>query len=116
MGTSGTWDDEQRKNGKPTGPRKAPTKVRAAKTEIVRAEVEMELRQKAERVFDTLGLSSSEAIALFYQQTALHEGLPFDSRIPNDETLEAVRQVRTGQGLSAYSSVEEMRADLLKDA
>ena len=42
--------------------------------------------------------------------------LPFESTTPNDETLDAARQVRTGQGLSAYSSVEEMRADLLKDA
>ena len=43
------------------------------------------------------------------------EMLPFESTTPNDETIDAARQVRTGQGLSAYSSVEEMRADLLKD-
>ena len=87
-----------------------------AKTAMTRARVEPELKQEAEKVFTTLGLSSTEAITLFYKQTALHNGLPFELQIPNDETLAALRQVRSGKGLSAFASVEEMRADLLKDA
>ena len=58
----------------------------------------------------------TQAITLFYKQTALHNGLPFELRIPNEETLAAVRQVRSGKGLTSYSSVEQMRADLMKDA
>ena len=87
-----------------------------AKTAMIRARVEPELKQEAEKVFATLGISPTEAITLFYQQTALHNGLPFELRIPTDETLAAVRQVRSGKGLCPFSSVEEMRADLLKDA
>ena len=67
-------------------------------------------------MFTTLGLSPTDAITLFYKQTALNNGLPFELRIPNEETLAAVRQARSGEGLSAYSSVEQMRADLMKDA
>ena len=44
------------------------------------------------------------------------DGLPFESRIPNEETLAAVRQGRSGKRVGTYSSVEEMRSDLLKDA
>ncbi|MDD9989064.1 MAG: type II toxin-antitoxin system RelB/DinJ family antitoxin [Spirochaetaceae bacterium] len=87
-----------------------------AKTAMIRARVEPELKQEAEKVFTTLGLSPTDAITLFYKQTALHNGLPFELRIPNEETLAAVRQARSGEGLSAYSSVEQMRADLMKDA
>ena len=87
-----------------------------AKTAMIRARVEPELKHEAENVFATLGLSPTEAITLFYQQTALHNGLPFELRIPTDGTLAAVRQVRSGKGISIFSSVEEMRADLLKDA
>ncbi len=87
-----------------------------AKTAMIRARVEPELKQEAEKVFTTLGLSPTDAITLFYKQTALNNGLPFELRIPNEETLAAVRQVRAGEGLSAYSSVEQMRADLMKDA
>lgn len=78
--------------------------------------MEPDLKHEAERVFTTLGLSPTQAITLFYKQTALHNGLPFELRIPNEETLAAVRQVRSGKGLTSYSSVEQMRADLMKDA
>ena len=87
-----------------------------AETAMISARVEPKLKHDAENVFATLGLSPTEAITLFYQQTALHNGLPFELRIPTDETLAAVRQVRSGKGISTVSSVEEMRADLLKDA
>ena len=49
-------------------------------------------------------------------KTTLQNGLPFALRIPNDATLAAIRQVESGKGLSTYTSVEEMRADLSKDA
>ena len=83
---------------------------------MIRARMEPDLKHEAERVFTTLGLSPTQAITLFYKQTALHNGLPFELRIPNEGTLAAVRQVRSGKGLSTYSSVEQMRADLMKDA
>ena len=73
-----------------------------AKTAMIRARVEPELKQEAEKVFTTLGLSPTEAITLFYKQTALHNGLPFALRIPNEETLAAIRQVESGKGLSTY--------------
>ena len=86
-----------------------------AKTAMIRTRVEPELKQETEKVFATLGISPTEAITPFYQQTALRNGLPFELRIPTAETLAAVRQVRSGKGLCPFSSVEEMRAGLLKD-
>ncbi len=32
--------------------------------------------------------------------------------IPNEETREAIRQARAGEGLSTYASVEELIAEL----
>lgn len=87
-----------------------------AKTAMIRSPMEPGLKQEAEKVFTKLGLSPTEAITLFYKQTVIGNALPFELRTPNDETLAALRQVRSGNGLSSFSSVEEMRADLLKDA
>lgn len=36
----------------------------------------------------------------------------YESKIPNAESLEAIRQARTGEGLVGYDSVEEMIASL----
>ena len=75
-----------------------------AKTEMIRARVEPELKRQAEELFSSLGLSTTEAITLFYKQVTLHRGLPFSVRMPNAETLGALEQARDGEGLTEYST------------
>ena len=82
-----------------------------AKTEMIRARVEPELKQQAEKVFEALGLSVTEAITLYYKQVTMHQGLPFSLRIPNAETLEAIRQARERDGLTTYASLDDLMAD-----
>jgi len=65
-----------------------------AKTEMIRARTEFTLKQDVETIFEKLGLSSSEAINIFFRQVKLWKGLPFDVRIPRDETIEALDDVR----------------------
>ena len=83
-----------------------------AKTAMIRARVEPELKREAEEYFSALGMSTTEAITLFYKQVTVHRGLPFAVRMPNDETIEALQQARDGEGLEEYSSLEEMKAEL----
>ena len=71
-----------------------------AKTEMIRARVEPELKWQAEEVFAGRGLSPTEAITLFYRQVTLHHGLPFAVKAPNGETLAALRQARAGRDSS----------------
>ena len=58
--------------------------------------------------FPTLGLSTTEAITLFYKQVVIHHGLPFDVRIPNRETLEAIADARKREELTEYGSFDEL--------
>ena len=83
-----------------------------AKTEMIRARVEPELKREAEELFSSLGLSTTEAITLFYKQVTLHQGLPFEVRIPNAETIEALEQARDREGLTEYGSLGELKASL----
>ena len=80
-----------------------------AKTEMIRVRVEPEIKSQAEEIFSELGLSPTEAITLFYTQVTLHRGLPFAARIPNAETIEALRQVRTGKGLTEYDDLDALK-------
>ncbi len=52
------------------------------KTAMIRARVEPSLKREAERVLIEVGLAPAEAIRLFYRQILLHNGLPFEARIP----------------------------------
>ena len=81
-----------------------------AKTEMIRARVEPELKYQAEEVFSKIGLSPTEAITLFYAQVTLHRGLPFAVKIPNAETIEALRQAQSGEGLTEYADLESLKA------
>lgn len=82
-----------------------------AKTEFIRARIEPELKFQAEEVFTKLGLSTTEAITLFYSQVTLHGGLPFEVRVPNNETVEAMRQAGTGVGLNEYADLDALKAE-----
>ncbi|HOO87212.1 MAG TPA: type II toxin-antitoxin system RelB/DinJ family antitoxin [Synergistales bacterium] len=55
----------------------------------VNIRLEAEDKKEAEKIFATLGLTTSEAIRLFYRQTILRRGLPFSVDIPNDVTVAA---------------------------
>lgn len=83
-----------------------------AKTETIRARVEPELKQQAEGVLRELGLSATEAITLFYTQVAMRRGLPFDVKIPNADTVEAMRQAESGERLIEYDDLDELKARL----
>ncbi len=83
-----------------------------AKTEMIRARVEPDLKVQAERVLRELGLSATEAITLFYKQVVLRQGIPFEVSIPNTETVEALREAREPDELTEYSSLDELKAAL----
>ena len=78
------------------------------KTAAVHSRIEPEIKERAEGILLRLGLSPTEAIRMFYTQITLRNGLPFDVAIPNDETVKALEDSRTGRNLERFNSVEEL--------
>ncbi len=78
---------------------------------MIGVRIEPDLKEEADKIFSMLGLSPAQAITLFYKQVVLYGGLPFSVGIPNEETLEAIRQAHTGEGLTEYSSFDELMAE-----
>jgi DNA-damage-inducible protein J len=83
-----------------------------SKSAVIRARVEPDVKEHAEAIFRKLGLNATDAITLFYKQVGLCNGLPFDVRIPNEETLKAFEDTRNGIGLTHYDNAQEMYDDL----
>lgn len=77
-------------------------------TEIVRARISPALKEKAEAIFDKLGLGHTDAIRLFYQQVLLNRGLPFSVNVPNQETVRALRQVKSRKKLKRYKTAGQI--------
>ena len=78
------------------------------KTAAVHSRIQPEIKEQAEGILQRLGLSPTEAIRMFYTQIALRNGLPFDVSIPNDETIKALEDSRSGRNLERFNSTEEL--------
>ncbi len=78
----------------------------------VNTRIDHDLKQAAVDVFNKLGISEADAIRMFYAQVDLYQGIPFDVKIPNKETLEAFKESQNLDELSAYKSSKELFDDL----
>ena len=80
-------------------------------TATINARIDADLKRDAENIFSQIGLSTSQAIRLFYKQTILEKGLPFQPvyNLP-PETLEAIREAEEGR--LEEVTLEELKAEL----
>jgi len=77
--------------------------------------LEGRLRDDAERILKRLGVSISEAVNIFLSQVVLQKGFPFDVKIPNEETINALIQTERNKGnLPMYDSPEELSEEMDK--
>lgn len=78
------------------------------KTETVRARIEPELKKSVEKILKKLGMSTTDAITIFFRQITLHRGLPFSVNIPNKDTLETFAKTDRGEELNTYDNIDEL--------
>jgi len=84
------------------------------KTAMIRARTEPKLKKDVELIFKKLGVSSTEAINIFYRQVRLRKGIPFEIKIPNNVTRKVFEDTDRRKGLKSFNSVEELLKDLKK--
>lgn len=78
------------------------------KIATINTRIEPVLKHKAEVILHKVGLTSAEAVRLFYQQICLHKGLPFEVKIPNDKTRKALEESDKGIGLIECKDVDDL--------
>ena len=59
-----------------------------AKTETVHTRVTPEIKKKVDSIFESIGLTTSQAIMLFLTAVVNHGGMPFELTVPSDEDKE----------------------------
>lgn len=62
--------------------------------------LEEETLTEAKAILKSLGLNFSEAVNIFASMVVQQKGLPFDVKLPNDETLKAMKEAKRGEGES----------------
>lgn len=76
-----------------------------------------EIKEKAENIFQELGLNMTTAINMFLRTSIRENGIPFDLKIDsvNDETklaIEEGRKIADDKTIEGYVSIEELKKAL----
>lgn len=70
------------------------------------------LKEEVGKILARLGLNHSTAVNMFYRQVLAHKGIPFDVKIPNKETLKALKNSRKRKNLTTYKNSDELFEEL----
>lgn len=81
------------------------------KAATINTRIEPKLKSQAEAILHKVGLTSAEAVRLFYMQVCLQKGLPFEVKIPNKATIKAMKDADNRKTHKA-KSVDELFEDL----
>jgi len=75
--------------------------------------LDADIKAKAQAIFKQYGIGLSDAFNMFLSQSVLEKGIPFEIKIPNQETIEAIEDVRNSRNMETIS-FEKMQEDMKK--
>jgi DNA-damage-inducible protein J len=81
---------------------------------VVRARIDEKTKKRATVVLKSMGLTPSIAFRLMMTRIATEKEMPFDLRVPNDETVEAMKAGLRGEVTkvgSIFELFEKLNAD-----
>lgn len=78
------------------------------RTATIRARVEPGLKDDVEKLLHRLGVTTTEAITMFYSQIRLRQGLPFPVEMPNATTRKTFEATDRGEDINTFDSLDKM--------
>jgi DNA-damage-inducible protein J len=76
---------------------------------VVRARIDERIKEEASVVLAAMGLTVSDAFRIMLTRVAREKALPFEPLIPNAETIQAMKEARSGKRM------EKVTLDQLAD-
>jgi DNA-damage-inducible protein J len=81
---------------------------------VIRARIDERIKNEASQVLAAVGLTMSDAIRLLMVRIAADKALPFNPFIPNQDTIDAMRESRAKRihkTKNLSSLIEDLNAD-----
>lgn len=82
------------------------------KNDVVRARINKDIKEEASIVLESMGLTVSDAFRMMLIRIATEKALPFDPLIPNDETIQAMKDAREGKTSKPFKTPKDLLSDL----
>ena len=76
--------------------------------------VDEENYKEAKKILERLGLNVSQAFNIFIAMIKETKGIPFEIKIPNEETQKVIKEARKGKNIIEVENLDEFKK-LIKD-
>ena len=82
------------------------------KTATIQTRVDPVVKKNAQQILKKLNITMSEAISMYLSQITLHQGIPFELKIPNDHTAKTLEESENEKNLRTVNSVDQLFEEL----
>ena len=69
------------------------------------------MKKKAQKIFKQYGMGLSDAFNIFLSQAVMEKGIPFQIKIPTDETAQTIKEARVGKNMTKVS-LDELKKEV----
>ena len=83
-----------------------------AKTATVTVRLDPKVKRDAQKVLSKLGITTSQAVTMYFNQISEEQGLPFRPHIPNEETERTIQEALAGKNLHTAKDMDDLIAQL----
>jgi len=73
--------------------------------------LDADIKKKAQEIFKQYGMGLSDAFNIFLAQSVMQRGIPFEIKIPNEDTAKVIKDARDGKNMSKIS-IEKLKEDI----
>jgi len=69
------------------------------------------MKKQAQEIFKQYGMGLSDAFNIFLAQSVMEKGIPFQIKIPNDDTAQVIQDAREGKNMTKVS-LDELKEEI----
>jgi len=77
---------------------------------VVHARIDRATKAATEKVLESLGMTPTEAIRLFYRQIAIRRSFPLELRVPNKLTASVLAKSDKNQDIETFETADDLYA------
>jgi len=69
------------------------------------------MKKQAQKIFKQYGMGLSDAFNIFLSQSVMEKGIPFQIKIPNQDTAQVIQDAREGKNMTKVS-LDELKKEI----
>ena len=81
----------------------------------IQARIDESLKEQGERILKKIGITTSDLMRMTFRQVVMRQGLPFDAKIPNADTIESFEEDKDPEKVTRYANTREAMSDMWGD-